>query len=98
MPDFTYVTKPVTVEAFEYALLDSPHTIALPGWLMPAISGGILKPSATVPDQWYCTTKNGDVLINKTDMLIRLDDGEIYPCDIEVFKKKYEKLPGAADR
>lgn len=92
---FSYFTKPVIVQAFPFAKLESSDgsTVAFPQWLIPAILNGTIKASNLNPDTWYCTTKNGDVVINPTDMLIHLDDGEIYPCDIQVFNNKYEACP-----
>jgi hypothetical protein len=86
---FKYKTKPVVVEAASSDLLSIPaHN---PEWLINAVIKGTVHDN-TLEGIWVCTTRNGPVVINPKDMLIRLDDGEIYPCALEVFEKKYEKL------
>lgn len=93
MDDFLYTTKPVTVEAFDSKLLDPNDTIKMPGWLVSAMIDGTIYAHG---DIHHVKTRQGPVAMNKGDWLIRLDDGEIYPCSDEVFKKKYEKVAGVA--
>ncbi len=94
MGRFTFVSKPVQVEAIAFSELDnvSTETKAFPSWLVPAIIAGTIQQQG---EAWVCKTKNGFVAINPTDMLIKLADGEIYPCDIGVFKNKYEAVAEA---
>lgn len=93
--NFYYTSNPVMVQAFKLSELESVNTIAMPGWLMPAILDGtiVMKDTSNV-----CKTRQGDVAFNPdTDWLIRLDDGEIYPCSDDVFKVKYSKTPEQAE-
>lgn len=98
---FTYITKPVQIEAVSSDILHdmgTDATAAIPKWLMTAFVNNTIRSSNRVPNQLYCITKNDEVRINPGDMLIRLADGEIYPCDLQVFNSKYEKLPEVADK
>lgn len=95
---FIYVTKPVQIEAVSYDVLsymEKGITAAIPKWLLGGFIDGTLAMAGT---ELTCNTKNGRVAVNPGDMLIRLADGEIYPCDLQVFNSKYEKLPEAADK
>lgn len=92
---FEYITKPVTVQAVSTEALNNfKDTVAIPQWVVAALFEGTLSKIGGV---LTCMTRNGPVGVNPTDMLIRLDDGEIYPCALEVFKKKYEPVSGIAD-
>ena len=95
---FTYTTKPVQIEAVSSDVLSymgKGITVAIPKWLMGSFLNGTLATAGTV---LTCNTKNGRVAVNPGDMLIRLADGEIYPCDLQVFNSKYEQLPEVADK
>ena len=85
---FLYGTKPVTVEAVAFSVAEGDETKAIPQWFVQAILKGTLYQRSE--GRWGCITRNGPVLINPTDMIIRLADGEIYPCALEVFNAKYE--------
>ncbi|WCD44280.1 hypothetical protein Tiera_024 [Polaromonas phage Tiera] len=88
---FKYKTKPVEIEAFR--LSPEGHTQAIPQWFFKATADGTLHAKAN-PDRdiHFCNTRQGPVQVNSGDYLIRLEDGEIYPCSEEVFNKKYEKI------
>lgn len=87
--NFQYKTKPVIVEAIK--LPTSDDITKVPAWCVEALTSGTIFADASAGDT-KVTTKQGPVTINEGDWLIRLDDGEIYPCADEVFQKKYEKL------
>ena len=89
---FRYVSNPVEVDAIKMSDLEneSNATVALPGWILPAIVNGAVSSDPT--GVTFCNTKQGKVQVHPTDWLIRLDDGEIYPCSDEVFKTKYSKV------
>jgi hypothetical protein len=88
---FRYMAKPVEVEAVKASVAYGDHDPAdVPWWLRRAI---IAKDIDIVSGVARCNTKQGPVQVDPTeDMLIRLEDGEIYPCKIEVFEKKYVKI------
>lgn len=92
MNKFTFMTKPMIVQAFKISDLESIHTIAMPGWLFPAIADGTI----CVTDNTVATKQGRVAFRPSTDWLIRLDDGEIYPCSDEVFQRKYETVPEQA--
>lgn len=85
---FDYITKPVRIQAYHLAKLESSDTQRFPNWLMPAITNGTLNLETK-----QCKTRQGYVSFKDDDWLIRLDDGEIYPCANEIFVKKYEQVP-----
>jgi hypothetical protein len=89
---FDYVSKPVQVQAYHLAKLESNETQAFPGWLMPAVMNGTINLETK-----QCKTRQGLVAFKDDDWLIRLSDGEIYPCSNEVFTAKYEQVPGVRD-
>lgn len=86
MNNFQYITKPVIIEAIRTPTSDD---IALvPTWYVEAVEAGVIFIDGT---DTLITTRQGAVIINERDWLIRLDDGEIYPCADEIFQKKYRK-------
>ena len=92
---FKYVAKPVEVEAFPAANLleGADETVAMPSWAFKAVAAKVIySHEHEYGTDFACVTKQGPVQINKGDWLIRLADGEIYPCSDEVFKNKYQKI------
>lgn len=90
MSHFDYVSKPVVVQAFRLCDLNGTTTHRIPSWLMPAITDGTINVKGM-----QVNTRQGPVKFKEDDWLIRLEDGEIYPCSDEVFQKKYEQLPAS---
>jgi hypothetical protein len=82
-----YVKKPVVIEAVTYEeLIKNEHgkPIEL------EYNGYIIK--RYDDDHYIIPTLEGDMLLEKDDMLITGVDGEIYPCKKEIFEKTYEKV------
>lgn len=86
---FKYVTKPVEIEAVRADIAFDKDIVAIPVWYVDAAIDGTIYND---DDKEMCKTKQGPVQINSGDYLIRLADGEIYPCSAGVFENKYQKI------
>jgi hypothetical protein len=90
-----YITKPVEVEACPVStILEKDADV--PNWLVDAVLTKVVRVANNAERMAFgptvvamCKTKQGLVQCNATDMFICLEDGEIYPCSIEVLEKKY---------
>lgn len=79
-----YKTKAVKIKAVQWDGSDESFK-KIKGW---ANEGDIERSGIVATLQ--VNTKQGEVNAKKTDYIIKLDDGEVYPCNEETFKKKYE--------
>ena len=90
---YTFVKKPVAIEAFQMTKDRRWDNSEWPNWLhmawehevgeqggMWCIDGG---------EQLYCGTLEGQHVITFDDFIIQGVSGEIYPCKPDNFKKTY---------
>lgn len=81
--------KPVTIEAFRFAVDN------IPDWFMDEVSRNIIilhgEPNQPLE---YCQIKTleGVMRGDAGDYIIRGVNGEIYPCKPDIFNKTYEKV------
>lgn len=93
--------KPIIVEAVQWTY--EKGFKEKPEWLTNAISDGVLirnEYSCSTParelhsEAWCVDTLEGVMRIGNKAWVIRGVNGELYPCDDEVFKKTYEVAEG----
>ncbi len=90
-----YRKKPVVIEAFHASVLihASGHDWkALPSWMAEEYEKGNI---VFARDGIYIKTLEGNMKAEKTDMVIRGVNGEIYPCKPEIFSKTYDHIHDA---
>ena len=97
-----YRKKPVVIEAFQMP----ENAIALredwPQWLVDAWETdidavGALKMSSGdsvngTPSGYVVETKEGTARVAENAWIIRGIEGELYPCDDQIFRATYEKV------
>jgi hypothetical protein len=86
-----YITKPLVIEAFKYDgdLIDRDGKYYVPKWAIEAhkdndlfyIEGALI----------VCTLK-GMITANVGDYIVKGIQGELYPCDPEIFEETYSAI------
>ena len=93
--------KPIIVEAVQWTR--DKGFREKPEWLVNAINSGVLirnDYSCSTParelhsEAWCVDTLEGVMRIINNAWVIRGVNGEIYPCDNEIFEKTYEVAEG----
>ncbi|MCY8345035.1 hypothetical protein MOC74_06065 [Bacillus haynesii] len=83
-----YIKKPVEVEAFKFAVDDTPE------WFLEKTKNSYCEfrhDSNGVA--CILSTPEGSVMIARAgDFIIKGVEGEIYPCESRIFEKTYEKV------
>ena len=89
--------KPIAVEAVQWT--NAKGFSEKPEWLKKAIKEGVIirneyscyTPAREIHSETWCVnTLEGVMLIKNKAWVIQGVNGEIYPCDDDVFKKTYE--------
>ena len=95
-----YRTKLVEIEAFQLTKETREDNSNWPDWMHEAWNKELdevgslypwLYPDSDGSDELAVETLNGAVLVRFNDYIIRGTQGELYPCDPDVFHEKYEK-------
>ena len=90
--------KPVLVEAFQMTLANRKGDAEWPAWLQGAWRRGDLRekdsyPYTPSPNQpLEIVTLEGTMRVNWGDWIIQGVQGELYPCDPDIFEKTYERV------
>ena len=94
--------KPVVVEAYLWGntYVDEHGTTFLhyenaPSWLIDAKDNGLIypiNPQEGVVPTIKIKTLEGDMTCNVGTWIIRGINGELYPCDPDIFEKTYEPV------
>lgn len=90
--------KPVVIEAVQYhhrEYADNPLVFSeWPPWLSRAIDDELIVPFFGAEDYWYLDieTLEGTQRIGPMDWIIHGIEGELYPCDQDIFQKTYEPV------
>lgn len=94
-----YRTKPCEIEAAPVtpAILQMGGESLLPVWARPYAEVRMSGPFG-VCVELYVQTLHGWVKASVGDMIIHGTKGEVYPCDPDVFAKKYEPVEGCSGR
>jgi len=95
-----YITKPITIEAKQW---HTPDTLPELG-VKDELGVYLVQHTVTVGGKGHgemhhpqtptfvIDTRQRTVSVFDGDFIIKLDDGETYPCNPEVFNNKYEQL------
>lgn len=83
-----YRKKPVTVEAFHLGYERFPK------WAEEALLDGRLKIAGELHKEEYLLVKTleGTMRANPGVYIVKGVDGELYPCQYEIFKRTYERV------
>ena len=88
-----YRKKPVVIEAFRF------YVDGMPDWFMDKVSDDEIRIyncdyNRYDIDEAYCKIKTleGVMQGNGGDYIIKGVNGEIYPCNPDIFEKTYEKV------
>lgn len=76
-----YRKKPVTIEAMEVRVIDTPTAKKVKEWCDAAF---------IFNDYLYIKTLEGDMKVSRGDFIIKGVNGEFYPCKPDIFAKTYE--------
>lgn len=92
MGTFTYRSRVVEIEAFQYIVgtEEDQQTLAYPAWLLRALGDGTLV--VMDDNSLKVTTLEGDVRIRDTDWICKGTEDELYPCKDSIFRNKYDKV------
>jgi hypothetical protein len=66
---------------------------ACPQWLQDAYESGAIKPDTprcTDYAEWKIETREGVIWAGPGDWIVRGVEGEIYPCDGDIFERTYQ--------
>ena len=100
-PAMKYRKKPIVVEAFQMTEERRGDNIDWPNWLNmawqcdPQEPGGVGCsdfPNSDGTDKLLVGTLNGPVLLEWDEWIVKGVEGELYPCDPEIFTKTYEPV------
>lgn len=84
-----YRKKPVVVEAFEWRGGDvTDASITYPGWFYRAWGEGVV--GAKRSGNLYIDTLEGRLIAVLGDYIIQGIEGELYPCERDIFHETYE--------
>jgi hypothetical protein len=89
LSSYSYVSKPVVIEAISVAKLQEQRAAdweGTPMWVY-RLKGTVWTYDG---DGIIVRTLEGDMRGGPTDMLIRGTAGELYPCKLDIFNTKYE--------
>lgn len=82
-----YRKLPVIIEAFQLGRDDFPR------WAEDALSDGRLRINSGLRDLYLLVdTLEGQVRANLGTYIIKGVDGELYPCQADIFEKTYERV------
>ena len=91
-----YRKKPVVIEAFQLSYEQALGKEPVPLWFISAIENGIVSVHCTdkINNSQYCliNTLEGTLKSNYGDYIIQGVNGELYPCNPDLFEKTYEEL------
>lgn len=93
MPRF--IKKPVEIEAFQYDgdFVNNDGFYYVPDWAITAYAKGIIYfESVSEPGQCFIKTLEGHMLVKVGDYVIQGIQGELYPCNPDIFNATYEKV------
>lgn len=89
--NFSYVKRPVVIEAVQLNAFDSDNTVAIPKWFIAALVNGTI--TCETGGSAVIRTLEGIMKADKDDWIIRGVKGELYPCKPDIFEATYEKVP-----
>ncbi len=86
-----YVKKPVVIEAFKYDgdFIKKNGRRYVPMWAIDALEKGVMEFEGP---ELYVNTLEGRAHVSVGDYIIRGVNGELYPCDPDIFEKTYGKV------
>lgn len=88
-----YRKKPIVIEAWEIPLDEEDTTREIPIWVIEAITAGVIKLiSPEDSSKVSVQTKEGPLHTSPGNWIIKGIQGELYPCDKEIFLATYELM------
>lgn len=93
-----YRKKPVVIEAFQYDgdFMYNDGTYYVPQWAVEALESGEMYYDSTLQDEepceLYIKTLEGTMSARVGDYIIKGINGELYPCNPEIFAMTYEEV------
>lgn len=86
---FKYRKKPVVIEAIKLSTLNGDETQELPRWLFKAMQDKVIYERG---GRTFVETKEGPLACAADGWIIQGIEGELYPCDDQIFLKTYDKV------
>lgn len=95
MSKFTYVKRPLEIEAVRYKGDGKVYGEDIPDWMMDALNTKIIE--ADSDGNLYIKTLEGKMLVTKDNWIIRGIKGELYPCKHNIFEELHFKKDKSND-
>lgn len=89
-----YRKKPIIVDAFKWTGDSDQEEYQYPGWFIDAVKHEIIKFWDPGTPGVYLTVRNEDGTwrVERGDFIVRMEDGEIDACAVDIFNAMYEKI------
>lgn len=77
-----YRRKPIEVEAVRFGV-----DTQLPDWFIQKMVENVILSFSN--GTGYVKTSHGGMTVKKGDYIIRVENGEVYPCEAQMFERNY---------